>query len=133
MKNAILRAGNGLFSWRSEVRRTMTTEKAETERLQTVYANLQPKQKQLAEGLIAQAARLRVQLDKLNSDIRKNGLTELYTNSDKIDPYTRERPEANLFIKLDKNYQAIIRQLNEMLPPEEDNGDDEISQFRSGM
>lgn len=110
----------------------MTTEKAETERLQTVYANLQPKQKQLAEGLIAQAARLRVQLDKLNTDIRKNGLTELFTNSDKIDPYTRERPEANLFIKLDKNYQAIIRQLNEMLPPEEDNDDDEISQYRAG-
>lgn len=111
----------------------MTTEKAETERLQAIYANLQPKQKQLAQGLIVQAARLRVQLDKLNADIRKNGLTELYSQSDKIDPYKRERPEAGLFVKLDKNYQAIIRQLNEMLPPEEDNGDDEISQYRAGM
>ena len=111
----------------------MTTEKSETERLQAVYANLQPKQKQLAQGLIVQAARLRVQLDKLNADIRKNGLTELFTQSEKIEPYTRERPEAALFIKVDKNYQAIIRQLNEMLPPEEDVGDDEISQFRAGM
>ena len=111
----------------------MTTEKAETERLQAVYKNMQPKQKQLAQGLIVQAARLRVQLDKLNADIRKNGLTELYSQSDKIDPYDRERPAAALFIKVDKNYQAIIRQLNEMLPPEEDTGDDEISQFRAGM
>ena len=111
----------------------MTTEKSETERLQTVYANLQPKQKQLAQGLIVQAARLRVQLDKLNADIRKNGMTELFSQSANIEPYERERPAYSMFIKADKNYQAIIRQLNEMLPPEEDVGDDEISQFRAGL
>ena len=107
------------------------TETGEIKRLSGIYSNLQPKQKQLAEGLIVQAARLRVRLDALNADISENGLTELFQQSDKVDPYTRERPEAALFVKLDKNYQAIIRQLNEMLPPEEDADDDEISKYRS--
>jgi len=109
------------------------TEKGEISRLSAVYSNLQPKQKQLAEGLIVQAARLRVRLDILNADITKNGLTELFTQSEKVEPYNRERPEAALFIKLDKNYQAIIRQLNDMLPPEEDADDDEISEYRNGV
>ena len=50
-----------------------------------------------------------------------------------MEAYSRERPEAALFIKLDKNYQAIIRQLNDMLPPEEDADDDEISEYRNGV
>lgn len=109
------------------------TEKGEISRLSAVYSNLQPKQKQLAEGLIVQAARLRVRLDILNADITINGLTELFTQSEKVEAYSRERPEAALFIKLDKNYQAIIRQLNDMLPPEEDADDDEISEYRNGV
>ena len=34
----------------------------------------------------------------------------------------RTRPAADLFVKLDKNYQAIIRQLNELTPPEKNGG-----------
>lgn len=97
----------------------ITTEVAEIRRLNRIYANLPPKQKQLAEGLIVQAARLRVRLDELNLDIQEHGLTELFQQSEKVEPYERERPQASLFIKCDKNYQAIIRQLNDMMPPEE--------------
>ena len=111
-----------------------TTESGEVKRLSAIYANLPPKQKQLAQGLIVQAARLRVQLDELNADIQENGKTEMFAQSDKVDPYERQRPSYSMFIKTDKNYLAIISKLNEMLPPEEDNSeDDEISQFRSGM
>ena len=54
----------------------------------------------------------------LAADIAEHGLTEQFQQSDKVEPYTRERPEAALFVKLDKNYQAIIKQLTDMLPPE---------------
>ena len=108
-----------------------TTEAGEIKRLSAIYANLQPKQKALAQGLIIQAARLRVQLDELNADIQENGLTELFQQSDKIDPYTRTRPEAELFIKADKSYQAIIRQLTDLLPAEEDPAADDLAAFRS--
>ena len=67
------------------------TEKTEIERLRRIYQDLPPNQYAVADGLIVQAARLRVLLDKLWKDLRRNGETELY--------------------------QAIIKQLNELTPP----------------
>lgn len=109
------------------------TENGEVKRLTAIYSNLEPKQKQLAEGLIVQAARLRVQLDELNADLKKNGLTELFTQSAAMKPYARTRPQAELFTKLDKNYQAIIRQLNDMLPPPDDAEDDDLARMRGNV
>ena len=99
------------------------TEASEIKRLQQIYAELPPKMLALAQGLIVQAARIRVKLDLLNADLQENGLTELFQQSDKVEPYTRERPEAALFVKLDKNYQAIIRQLQDMVPAEKPQSD----------
>lgn len=59
---------------------------------------------------------MRVYLNDLNEDIKENGLTELFTQSDKVEPYDRERPAAALFLKYDKNYQAVIRQLCDLCP-----------------
>lgn len=108
-----------------------SVEQAEIARLSAIYAELPPKQRALAQGLIVQAARLRVQLDELNLDIQKNGLTELFTQSANVEPYVRTRPQADLFVKLDKNHQAIIRQLQDMLPEETDQ-DDDLAAFRNG-
>lgn len=105
------------------------TEKSETRRLTSIYENLPPKQFALAQGLIAQAARIRVNLNALAADIAENGMTELFQQSDKVQPYMKTRPEADLFIKLDKNYQSIIRQLNEMIQDDIEPEDD-LSEFR---
>lgn len=106
-------------------------EKDEIKRLKKVYEGMPPKARAVADGLIVQAARLRVQLNELNADIQENGLTELFTQSEKIEPYTRTRPEAELFIKADKSYQAIIRQLTELIPTEDPVKDD-LDAFRNG-
>ena len=98
------------------------TEKSEIARLSEIYSGLSENQFAVVQGLIAQAARLRVQLDALNRDLRENGLLEMFSQSDKVEPYQRARPAADLFVKLDKNYQAIIRQLNELTPPEKNGG-----------
>ena len=93
------------------------TEKNEIARLTEIYKNLPPNQFAVAQGLIVQAARLRVRLDQLWKDIQANGETEKFTQSEKTDPYERERPAARLFTSTDKNYQSIIKQLNELTPP----------------
>ena len=93
------------------------TEKTEIARLTRIYKDLPPNQFAVAQGLIVQAARLRVRLDALWDDIRANGETEMFSQSDKAEPYERERPVARLFTATDKNYQAIIKQLNELTPP----------------
>ncbi len=91
-------------------------EKAEIKRLSKVYENLPPKQKAVAQGLIAQAARLRCQLDELNEDIKVNGLTEDFNPYDKPDGgRVRVRPAAQLFAQLDKNYQTVINKLDDMI------------------
>ena len=105
-------------------------EQLEIERLTAIYQGLPPKQFALAQGLIVQAARLRVRLDKLWAELAEKGETEWFTQSDKTDPYERERPASRTFTATDKSYQSIIKQLNDMIPPEEDDSVDELSEFR---
>ena len=95
------------------------TEESEIKRLHMIYECLPPKKLALAEGLITQAARIRVRLNELSADLEENGMTEIFQQTEKCNAYTRTRPEAELFVKLDKNYQAIIRQLTDMLPKDE--------------
>ena len=94
----------------------MTPEQAEVARLTEIYRGLPPKQFALAQGLIIQAARLRVRLDKLWAELEEKGETEWFTQSDKTDPYERERPASRTFTATDKSYQSIIKQLNDMIP-----------------
>ena len=99
-------------------------EQTEVERLTEIYKGLPPKQFALAQGLIIQAARLRVRLDKLWAEIEEKGETEWFTQSDKTDPYERERPASRTFTATDKSYQSIIKQLNDMLPADTEKADD---------
>lgn len=93
-----------------------TAEQQEIDRLTELYKELPPKQFALAQGLIVQAARLRVRLDKLWAELEEKGETEWFTQSEKTDPYERERPASRTFTATDKSYQSIIKQLNDMLP-----------------
>lgn len=107
-----------------------TPEQLEVDRLVELYKDLPPKQFALAQGLIIQAARLRVRLDKLWAELEEKGETEWFTQSEKTDPYERERPASRTFTATDKSYQSIIKQLNDMLPAEEESGADELDEFR---
>ena len=107
-----------------------TPEQLEVERLTEIYKGLPPKQFALAQGLIIQAARLRVRLDKLWAEIEEKGETEWFTQSDKTDPYERERPASRTFTATDKSYQSIIKQLNDMIPAEDADEEDDLSEFR---
>ena len=99
-------------------------EQAEIERLTEIYRELPPKQFALAQGLIIQAARLRVRLDKLWAELVEKGETEWFTQSEKTDPYERERPASRTFTATDKSYQSIIKQLNDMLPADNEQASD---------
>lgn len=88
---------------------------AEIERLNAIYQELPPKQFALAQGLIAEAARLRVRCNKLWEDLQENGEVELFSQGDQ-DPYERERPSSRIYTAANKSYQSIIKQLNDMIP-----------------
>ena len=95
------------------------TEKTEVKRLREIYKGLPPKQFALAQGLIAEAARLRVRCDMLWNDLQEKGEVELFSQGDQ-EPYERERPASRIYTAANKSYQSIIKQLNEMIPKEDE-------------
>ena len=95
------------------------TENSEIKRLTEIYKGLPPKQFALAQGLIAEAAGLRVRLAKLWEDLTENGEVEMFSQSENTDPYERERPASRIYTATNKSYQSIIKQLNDMIPKDD--------------
>ena len=89
---------------------------AEIKRLRRFFKDMPKQTKEIAEGLIVQAARLRIMLDDMWDDIAENGDTERFSQSENTEPYDRERPVARLFNARDKNYKDVMRTLVDMLP-----------------
>lgn len=95
--------------------------KKEIKRLKAIFKDIDGNNKALVDGLIIQAARLRISLNLIWEDISVNGDTEEFTQSPNTPSYERERPVARLFNNRDKNYQSIIKILTEKLPVEKAN------------
>ena len=110
--------------------------KDEKKRLQAVYSELDPMKKMLAEGLIERAAFMRVECEDLEADLKEHGWVEEFQQAKGMDPYDRARPQGQAYQSLNKNYQAIIKQLDSMLPqsigPTKDDGFDAFVQGRDG-
>ncbi len=104
--------------------------KKEINRLKRIYKNIDKDNKAIIDGLIQRAAYMRVTLEDWERDIMENGITEMFTQSDKTDPYERERPVARLYNTMNKNYQSIIKQLSDLVPkPEPKQEDDGFEDF----
>lgn len=69
----------------------------------------------VVDGLIQRAAFMRVSLEDLEKDLNENGSTEMFSQSEKAEPYQRERPVARLYINMNKNYQTITKQLSDLV------------------
>lgn len=108
-------------------RHRKVTEAAEMKRLMKIYAGMEPNQLKVVEGLIAEAARLRVRLDYLWRDLQENGETEQFSQSEKTEPYERERPQSRIYTATNKAYQQIIKQLSDLCPPAEE--EDPFAEF----
>lgn len=89
---------------------------AEESRLRELYRDIPENKKKAVEGLIIQAARLRVLLNEMWEDITNNGDYNLFSQSDKQEPYERERPVAKLYNARNDSYLRIIKQLTDFLP-----------------
>lgn len=87
----------------------------ETARLTELFKDMPGTRLKLSEGLIIQAARLRILLDDNWKDILENGEYEKFSQSENQIPYDRKRPIVENYDNRDKTYQSIISQLNGML------------------
>lgn len=111
--------------------------KKEVGRLKSIYKKVDKDNKAIIDGLIQRAAYMRITLEDWEEDIVKNGCCEMFTQSEKTDPYERERPVARLYNTMNTNYQKIIKQLSDLVPKreptprEEDDGFDEFINNRA--
>lgn len=90
--------------------------KKEIKRLEEVYKDIDVKRKDLLPGLIENAAFTRITLKYLAEDLKENGTTEMFSQSKNQTPYSRRRPEADLYNTMTGNYLKFIKQLDDMLP-----------------
>lgn len=90
----------------------------EEKRLRQNYEDLTKEKKSIADGLIRRAAYMRITLEEYERDLDENGYIEMFSQSEKQAPYERERPVARLYNTMNKNYQSMIKQLNDLLPKE---------------
>lgn len=105
---------NWLINDRSEVMESRVQK--EIERLKEVLADVPTKQMQTVDGLITQAARLRILLDDNWKDIAENGEYEMFSQSANQIPYERKRPIVETYDNRDKTYKEIMKQLHELVP-----------------
>lgn len=91
----------------------------EEKRLRSIYKNIDKDNKAIIDGLIQRAAYMRVTLEDYEKDLDEKGYVESFTQSEKTDPYERERPVARLYNTMNKNYQSIIKQLSDLVPKAE--------------
>ena len=107
-----------LLNDRVEVMNTNADE--EEERLREKLSNIPKDKLEAAEGLIVQAARLRVLLDDNWNDILENGEYERFQQSENLKPYDRKRPIVDNYDARDKTYKEIIKQLTDLIPKDND-------------
>jgi hypothetical protein len=88
----------------------------EYKRIRKIYKDLPGSLLTLYDGLIRRAAYMRVTLEDYEVDLDRGGYVEMFTQSEKIDPYERERPVARLYNAMVKNYQVVMKQLADKLP-----------------
>lgn len=104
-------------------------------RLTKIFKNIDEDNKAIIDGLIQRAAYMRITLEDWEKDIVEKGYIEMFTQSEKTDPYERERPVTRLYNTLNKNYQSIIKQLSDLVPKEtkvvEDDGFADFINFRT--
>ena len=85
-------------------------------KLEQVLADVPEDKVKLVSGLVRRAAYMRITLEDYEADMTENGYTEPFQQSEKCDPYDRERPVVRLYNSMVKNYSAVMRQVFDLAP-----------------
>ena len=95
------------------------TVKSETKRLNDIFKDLPPNELVVMSGMIDEAARMRVQMQQLHEIIDRDGMTIEFQQSDKVAPYKKISAEADMLLRIQKNYSVYISKMLERVPASE--------------
>lgn len=100
----------------------------EKKKLDNIIKSIPDDKKKLVEGLIADASFMAEQLEVLRDYITKNGWSEAYQNG--ANQFGKKTSvEADMYVKVQKAYSAVIRQLTDFIPEKIDELDDALSKY----
>ena len=102
--------------------------KNEYERLKKLFEGMDETKIELADVLIWKASFLKVELDKLESQLKKQGVVQT-SNKGNI----RANPVYKVYLQSITSYQSIIKVLNGIFDGRLDGEDDEFDDFIKGL
>ena len=92
--------------------------KRENKRLQGVFKDLEPNKLKTCQALIDRAAFITISLEDLEEQLNLTGWVETYQNGENQSGM-KKAAAADVHISLTKNLNAIMKQLLELVPPEQ--------------
>lgn len=102
----------------------------EKNRIKKVYKDIPKEKLKVVEGLINEASFMKITLEETREDLLENGTTEKFEQGPNV--YNRERPEVKIYTTLIQRYSNVMKQLIDLLPPEEKKEEkDELLEFLS--
>ena len=111
---------------RKQTKAAKAVEKAKDERIKKEYLAIRrnlsamaPKVKKFNESLMQRAAFMRITLEDLEIAINENGPVSEYKNGEN-QWGTKKSPEVEVYTTMAKNYAAIMKQLLDLIPKEEE-------------
>lgn len=103
--------------------KTVTIE-SEYQRLKGLFNSIEENKSELVDNLIQQAAFIKVELDKLQHQMRKHGAVQISSKGAQ-----RQTEAAKYYTKLVNSYGTIIKTLNSILAKTVDDEDDDFDAF----
>ncbi|AQS03513.1 hypothetical protein CLBEJ_02350 [Clostridium beijerinckii] len=114
--NEILKIGGGIFLSISEQLERDKKIKQEINKIKKIFKDFQKDKTKVLEGLINEAAFMKVSLEDTRADLIKKGLTELFEQGEQS--FNRERPEVRIYTTFMQRYSGVMKQLIDLLPVE---------------
>ena len=90
--------------------------KQEINRIKKLYKEFPKDKTKVLEGLINEAAFIKVSLEELRENLLTNGFTEVFEQGEQR--FNRERPEVKIYTTFIQRYSNVMKQLIDLLPPE---------------
>lgn len=106
--------------------------KRELNRLKKIFAALPEDAKRVADGLIQEAAFMRVTLEETRAVIDREGVIERFEQG--VQRFYREHPATKVYTALINRYQGVMKQLIDLIPDDDKTkqGVDELMEFVKG-
>ncbi|HAU4854971.1 TPA: hypothetical protein ACVT6H_003449 [Clostridioides difficile] len=106
--------GGGLFKIIYEQLEKEKKIKQEVSRLKKNYKDLEKEKIKILDGLVNEAAFLKISLEETREILTKEGLTEIFKQGKQ--EFERERLQVKIYLNFMKLYSSVMKQLIDIIP-----------------